>query len=347
MLRRSVRHGAALALAAVALTALTSGPVKASGLPPGVQALIEGAKKEGEVTVYGRTLKPSAVRAFSKRLNAFYGFPIKLNMGGGFHTKKAAEAALAIKNKVPTGFDVFWTSYSTSVRLERSGVVQKVDWVKELGIPASLRASEYGIKSHDVSLCFVTYNTNLVKDSEAPRSWDDLLDPKWKGRIAMPRSPSPWIYLATAVGEEKATAMLTEFMAKGQGKMMARFPDVRAKVLTGEFALAIGTDAFKQMRQGAPVKMAPIDPIALSNWSFYLMSDTKSPNLAKLWAYWITTADGQQALNEIDGTGFVTTEGNDLNKLAAGKKIGWLTREYVQENGLRLRKKFGKIMGLR
>ena len=85
--------------------------------------------------MYGRTLKPSAVRAFSKRLNAFYGFPIELNMGGGFHTKKAAEVALAIKKGVPTGFDVFWTSYSTSVRLERSGAVQKVDWVKELGHP--------------------------------------------------------------------------------------------------------------------------------------------------------------------------------------------------------------------
>ena len=347
MVPRSIRRAGVLGLAAAALTTMAAGPIKATDLPPGVQALIAGAKKEGELTIFGRTLKPSAVRAFSKRLNAFYGFPIKLNMGGGFHTSKAAEVALAIKKGVPTGFDVFWTSYNTSVRLERSGAVQKVDWVKELGIPSALRASEYGIKSHDVSLSFVTYNTNLVKDSEAPRSWDDMLDPKWKGRIAMPRSPSPWVYLTSALGEEKVTALLAEFMAKRQGKMMPRFPDVRAKVLTGEFALAIGTDAFKQIRQGAPVKMAPIDPIALSNWSFYLMADTKSPNLARLWAYWIASADGQKALDEIDGTGFATTEGNDLNKLAAGKKIGWLTREYVQKNGARLSKKYGKIMGLR
>ena len=347
MLPRTIRYAGVLALAGAALATIAAAPAVARDLPPAVQALVEGARKEGEITVFGRTMKPSAVRAFSKRLNAFYGFPIKLNMGGGFHTTKAAEVALAIKNGVPTGFDVFWTSYNTSVRLERSGAVQKVDWVNELGIPAALRASEYGVKSHDVSLCFVTYNTSLVKDSEAPRTWDDLLDPKWRGRIAMPRSPSPWIYLTTALGEEKVTAMLTEFMAKGQGKMMPRFPDVRAKVLTGEFALSIGTDAFKQIRQGAPVRMAPIDPIALSNWSFYLMADTKRPNLAKLWAYWIATDDGQQALNEIDGTGFVTTKGNGLNQLAAGKKIGWLTREYVQENGARLSKKYGKIMGLR
>ncbi len=179
------RMGAtALVAGAAALAGLSAGGLvsnaSAAELPQGVQALIAGAKKESQLVIFGRTLKPTAVRGFTKRVSAFYGFPIKLKMGGGLHTTKAAEVALAVKKGVPTGFDVFWTSYNTSVRLERSGALRKFDWVKELGVPPATRASEYGVKSHDVSLAFVTYNTNLVKDADAPRVWDDLLDAKWK-----------------------------------------------------------------------------------------------------------------------------------------------------------------------
>ena len=326
---------------------IPAGTAHAAELPAAVKALIAGAKKEGEVNIYGRTLKPSFVRAFTKRISAFYGFPIKLNMVGGLHSTKAAEVELAIKNRVPTGIDVFWTSYATAVRLERSGVLTKFDW-SSIGIDSAFKASEYGVKSHDVSLAFITYNTNLVQAKDAPRAWDDLLDPKWKGRIAIPRSPGSWIYVTAALGEDKTTLLLKDLMTKQGAKILPRFPDVHARVVSGEFALGVGVDAFKLIRKGAPVKMAPMDPLALSNWAFYMMKDIRHPNVAKLWAYWIAaTADGKKALDEVDGTGFVSTRGSEISKLAQGKKVAWLTREYVQKNGRRLAMKYGKIMGLR
>ncbi len=324
----------------------TAGIAGAAELPASVKALIAGAKKEGEVNIFGRTLKPSAIRAFNKRINAFYGFDVKLNMAGGFHTSKAAEIQLAVKKGVPTGIDVFWTSYATAFRLERAKALKKFDW-STLGIDPALKASEYGVKSHDVSLCFVSYNTNLVKESEAPKSWDDLLDPKWRGRIAMPRSPASWIYITVALGEKKTEQLLDGLMNKQEVKRLAKFSDVRTRVANGEFAIGIGTDAFTLIRKGAPIKMAKMNPMGLSNWAYYMMVDVEHPNLAKLWAYWITTLDGQKALAEVDGTGFTTSAGAPIADLVSGVKIGWLTRDYMKKNGRRLIKKYAKMMKIR
>ena len=344
MLRSVVARLLIVTVAAGAI--LVSREAVAAELPPAVKALIAGAKKEGEVNIFGRTMKPVDVRAFNKRINAFYGFKVKLNLAGGLHTTKAAELQLAVKKGAPTGLDVFWTSYATAVRMERAGVLRKFDWAT-LGIDPKIKASDYGVKSHDVSLAYVSYNTNLVKASEAPTKWNDLLNPKWRGRIAMPRSPASWVYMTVALGEEKTTQLLTDLINKQGVKRLARFADVRTRVASGEFAIGIGTDAFKLVRKGAPIKMAKMEVLGLSNWAFYMMTDVEHPNLAKLWAYWITTPDGQKALSEIDGTGFATSAGAPLNALVKGAKVGWLTREYMIKNGRRLIGKYAKIMKIR
>ena len=97
----------------------------------------------------------------------------------------------------------------------------------------------------------------------------------------------------------------------------------------------------------APIKMAKVGPMGLSNWAFYMLKDVQHPNLAKLWAYWITTPNGQKALADIDGTGFTTSAGAPIAELSKGKKIGWLTRDYMKKNGRRLIKKYAKIMKIR
>lgn len=339
-------RGAAIALFGLALVG-TPHIAAARDLPAAVKALVAGAKKEGQVKIYGRTLAPAQVRAFSKAISDFYGFPIKLNMSGGLHTAKAAELALALKKGAPTGIDVFWTSYNTGVRLENANAIMAYDWIKELGLDPSLKTGPYTIRSHDISLCYISYNTNLIKPDQAPRSYDDLLNPKWKGRIAMPRSPAPWVFLASAMDEEKVAKLLIALRGKQKAKMLPRFGDVRARVMSGEFAIGIGTDVFSLQRKGAPVAMAPADPMPLASWSTHIMKDVKSPNLAKLWGYFTTTDEGKAALDRIAGLNAVTTKGTDLWKLGQGKRVVIQSKEWVIKNNTRLTKKFAKLMKIR
>ena len=183
-----------------ALLALASGPsiARATDLPDAVKRLVPLAQKEGKVVVFGTTMNPRKVATINKSFNAFYGAKIKVVQIGGRHTRKWVEVARALKNNVPTGLDLFWTSSPGA--LVHDGSLIKFDWVKEFGLAANLRQGGYGIKTHDSYLTMVTINTNLVKSGDEPRSYNDLLDPKWKGRIAAPRSPSPWVnfHLPTA-----------------------------------------------------------------------------------------------------------------------------------------------------
>ena len=333
--------------AAVLILGMTASGISAAEIPTSVKALFPAAQAEGTLFVFGRSVKPRQNKAFQKAISKFYGFTIKLKMKGGSHNQKAAQVMLSVKNNVPTNIDIFWTSYNTSVRLEKANAFRKFDWTGTFGLPKTLKSSEYGLRSHDVSLFLVSYNTKQVKAADRPKSYEDLLNPKWKGKIAMPRTTTPWIYLTRAIGEDKATSLLTRILDKQNVKILPRFSNIRSAVASGEFAIGIGSDAFVQIRKGAPVAHAKMTPMPVSAWGFHILKDAKNPNLAKLWGYWIATPDGQNALKTIDALARVTTEGGELWKLAQNNEIKTLTRAYIAKNGKRLSIKYKKIIGIR
>ncbi len=163
----------------------------------------------------------------------------------------------------------------------------------------------------------------------------------------MPRTTSTWIYLTRAIGEERTTKLLKGIMEKQNVMILPRFSNIRSAVASGEFAIGLRSDSFIQIRKGAPVAHAKMTPMPVSPWGFHILKDAKNPNLAKLWGYWITTANGQNALKTVDALARVTTEGGELWKLAQNNEIKTLSREFVAKNGRRLSKKYRKIIGIR
>ena len=316
----------------------------AGTLPENVKKLVPGAKKESQLVVFGRSVTPVQNAAFQKAISEFYGFPIKLKMMGGLHTAKSSEIIKTVKAGAPTGLDLFWTSYAMSVRMEKAGVFQKYDWTGQLSIPGTLKSSDWGLQTHHVSLFMITYNTKKLNPADAPKSYNDLLNPKFKGKIGIPRSPAVWIYLEGALGAEKTEALCKNLLAKQDIKFIVRFPDVRARVVSGEFPVVVGADSFINIRKGAPVAHAKMSPIPLAPWGLHILKDAKSPNLAKLWGYWLTSPDGQKVLHDVSGLSLATTEGSDMWKLTHDIEKVYLSREYFAKNGLRILKKFAKIL---
>jgi iron(III) transport system substrate-binding protein len=329
---------------AAALLFFVTGPAMAqkANLPEAVKKLIPAAQKEGTATIFGTTLNPRKVATINKSFNAFYGTDIKLIQTGGRHTRKRVEVARALKNNVPTGLDLFWTSSPRA--LVDSGSVTKFDWTKEFGLPASLKSGEYGIKTHDSYLTMVTINTNLVKPGDEPKTYDDLLDPKWKGKIAAPRSPSPWVNFSYAVGEKKAVSFLQHLIKKQELKLLPRYPDVRSRVIGGEFAIGIGTDAWAEIRKGAPVKHPNLDIVILSARAAYIVRDAKHPNVAKLWGYWVVSKEGQKTIHDVRGYSLISTKGTDMHNYVKGKKIHELSYDWSLKNTGRLTKVFRQVL---
>jgi iron(III) transport system substrate-binding protein len=311
-------------------------------MPEAVKKLIKPAQAEGEATVFGTTMNPRQVAMMNKGFNTFYGTNIKLNQVGGRHTRKRVEVIRALKNKVPTGLDLFWTSSPRA--LIGGDAIVKFDWAGEFGVPKNLMEGEYGIKTHDSYLTLVTINTNLVKGADEPKSYDDLLDPKWQGRIAMPRSPSPWAYFTYAFGEEKAQKYLETLLRKQQAKTLPRYPDVRSRIIGGEFAIGLGTDAWAEIAKGAPVKHPDIDTVILAARGAYIVKDAKAPNIARLWGYWVVSPAGQKTIHDVRGYSLVSSKSGYMYDYIQGKKVIDIPYDWRMKNEARLSKKFRAVL---
>ena len=327
--------------------ALAQGAAK--NLPPGVTALLAEAKAEGyTATIYGQSLNPEQNADFSKRMAAFYGVPVDLKMISGLHPQKATQIIQGAKMGADSGIDIFWTGSAIAGTLERGGVVAPFDWVKAFGLDESMRWGEHGLRAHDGTLATVIYNTNLIKPDEAPKSYEDLArNPKWKGRIALPRAPNVFIYISYAIGDEPAQRLLKDLMEKQDAKILPTYPDVRNRVISGEFAIGVGIDAFLLERKGAPVAHASIEPAVLTPWGFWLMKDAKKPATGKLFAYWATTPEGQKALSDINATALFTTTGSELAKLTEGHKVVLVPHDFMVDILPERLPAYGAIMGIR
>lgn len=332
---RGVALGVAFALSA-------SMPAGAANLPDAVKTLIQPAQKEGKALVWGTTLNPRQIAELNKAFNGFYGTKIKIGHVGGRQDIKAKQMAFAFKKGVPTGADVFWTPVPKSL-IDANALVP-MNWVKEFGIDPSLQMGKFGLKTHHSTSLFMTLNTNLIKPGEGPKKYEDLLDPKWRGKIAIPRSAFPWFLFSYAYGEEKATKMLNGLLTSQKAKLLPRYHDVLARVVGGEFAIGMATDSFTNIEKGAPVRHANLDAVVVNSAGAFILADSKSKNVAKLWGYWAVSNEGQKALERVRGYSLVSTKGSKLHEYTKSRKVHRVPLGWRMKNQGRLVGKYVKMI---
>src|SRR6266852_2237514 len=178
--RRDVLKGTGVVLAATAF----STRVMASAPPPEpvTPALIEAAKKEGQVIYYTSTDLPVAEK-IAKAFEAKYsGIAVRVERTGAERVFQRIGQeyssnihAVDVVNSSDAAHFIVW---------KRDGIL--APYVPEdvaLHYPAEHKDPDGLFASWRVWLSVIGYNTGLVKPEEAPKSFADLLDPKWKGKI--------------------------------------------------------------------------------------------------------------------------------------------------------------------
>ena len=154
----------------------------------------------------------------------------------------------------------------------------------------------------------IWYNTTLVKADEIT-SWDSLLDPKWKGKIAIldPRSPgsgeSTWAFLWRIKGEAYLTKLAAQEMLVGRN-----LRQLGENVARGKSAISLGLSYYTYLpfiKAGLPVK--PISNIkegyyaASGSGNVVLLKNPPHPNAAKVFLNWLLSTDGQTRLTKALG----------------------------------------------
>jgi iron(III) transport system substrate-binding protein len=153
----------------------------------------------------------------------------------------------------------------------------------------------------------VGWNTKLVPAGQEPRSFEDLADPKWKGKLAMELSDFDWYmslhtYLTTKKGmsDTQADDLFRRLVANAK---VVKGHTVMGELLSaGQFAVALSiyshTVDKAAHEDGAPVAFRPIvTPVILRPNGAGLMRDAKHPAAALLWMDWALT-EGQKPIAE-------------------------------------------------
>ncbi len=152
--------------------------------------------------------------------------------------------------------------------------------------------------SRRASIAFVGgYNTKLIAAADAPKRYEDLADPQWKGRLAVEASDANWLMqLAAIMGEDKAIKLFRDIVARN-GMSVRRGHSLLANLVpTGEVPLALTLYGYRveQLKQeGAPVEILYLPPVIGLPTGTGIVRRAPHPHAAALLADFFLT-DGQR-----------------------------------------------------
>ena len=196
----------------------------------------------------------------------------------------------------PSG-DLFWGSLEHANTAYDEGIV--VDWSppEADAYPDDLKGSFYVVT--DFTYHGVAWNTNNVSADEAPTSFDDLVDPRWKGRIiAEPRIATQLTALAAHrfASDEEARAY-AEGLAANDVTFIPRYPTLVQGLASGEYDVCFNCNAYNTydlIQEGAPIQFMETEAMALPDAQMIFV-DPLHPYGAMLMARWMISVDGQEA----------------------------------------------------
>jgi len=218
-----------------------------------IQRLTDGAKREGALTIYTSAqtndLGP-VVEAFEKK----YGVRVTVwRAGSEAVLTRAIQESRAGRHTV----DVVETNGPELESLHREQILQRVSSPHQgdLIAPAVLPHGEWvGTR---LNVFVQAYNTKLVKKEELPKTWEDLRDSRWKGRLGIEQEDSDWLAgIINELGEERGTRLFRDIVAANGISVRKGHTLLTQLVASGEVPLALTVYNYKaeQLRaQGAPI----------------------------------------------------------------------------------------------
>jgi iron(III) transport system substrate-binding protein len=301
----------ALALAAAAAAVATSfGSARAQTAPDILsyrgpdreQKLIEGARKEGQVVLYSAMIVNQALRPLADKFGKKYPF-VKIT----YWRADSEDIAQKISAEVRADNVVADVLEGTGVGEQAVGanLVQPYYTPVVATYPERYRDPAGMWAPTRLSYFGMAYNTKLVPADRVPKSYDDLLDPQWKGKMAWrigSASGTPLFLtnLRLAWGEERANAYfdkLKEQKIVNFGSGSAR--TLVDRVIAGEYPIALNIFAHHPLiskGKGAPVNAQLMDPVASTAATMGVVRGAKHPHAALLLIDFILSKEGQETL---------------------------------------------------
>lgn len=169
------------------------------------------------------------------------------------------------------------------------------------GIPKEFKDSKGRWTGYDHNYYVLAYNTKMVTKAELPRRYEDLLEPKWKGKILMDEGDHSWYgALIGAWGKEKTDAFMKK-LAEQDIQWRRGHTLLLQLVAAGEAPLGMpyANSTERMKRQGAPVDWVDtFKPIVTGLNYIGISAKSKNPNTAKLFVDFMLSRHGQEIIRD-------------------------------------------------
>lgn len=270
---------------------LSSGPAAAQPVN------VEAAKKEGPIVVYGAQV-PQAMEGVNKGFEKKYG--IKVDYWRGSSTQ-VAERALSEFRAGKPGYDVVEGNRGVQLIMRDEGLFAKFIPPSSDKFPAKFKEKDGMITPWRALPISILYNTEIVKANEVPKTLDELLSPKWTGKISM---PDPTRHTTTAqflwnLSKFKGDKWLdyVKALAKQKPILVESLAPVTTTIIKGEAAVGIAYIKYVKQYKG-PVSYVLMDKYLTDPNYMSLSAKTTRSNAAKLYIDFICSAEGQKLTAE-------------------------------------------------
>ena len=319
--RRQVIQAGVASLGAMSLGSLQAQPsAAATGALAALtgaerqKRLAEGARKEGVVSIY-TSMPQDDMGALTSAFEAKYGVKAKVWRSG---SEKILQRGLLEAKANRFEVDVFETNSPEMEVLSREKILIAANspFLNEL-IPQAIPAHKEWIATR-LNIFTCAYNTKLVRKEELPKTYADLLDPKWKGKLSVEADDSDWLAeTVMKMGEEKGIALFKEIARKNVISVRKGHTLLANMVASGEVPMALTLYNYKieQMKNsGAPVDWFALDPTIARPNANGVARSAPHPHAALLFQDFELT-EGQLILGKRDFIPTSTKVPSNLNKM--------------------------------
>ena len=312
--------------------------VFAADAPKTLKELVEAAKKETTIRAMWSASSLNGGKGFAQvvaAMNKMYGTNLKPKFTPGpSMTRMIGNLTREMKAGQPASTDVLWGNSGGVLQASKIGLTSSFPWMAYLGRPMLKAEPGFdpvgpkGVALASAStLVGITYNSDVVKGDDIPKSMLDVLHPKWKGKIGS--TPYAAGLREFAMDDLLGVEVMTDYTKKLSKHIGGLFRcGSMDKLTSGEFAMLVfscGDQYVNQAkRTGIPLGYALVKEAVVSHTRYGSVPvHSQAPNAAALFVAYLHTPEGQKWMWEQNGLDFhLYPESNQRKALQVPKDQG-------------------------
>jgi iron(III) transport system substrate-binding protein len=271
-----------------------SAPSRAADADGQQRLLIESARKEAKMIFY-TSVETEFARSLTSAFESKYPF-IKTDIFRSTHDKILSRMNIERQTSTYVA-DVVSVGEFETYHMQKKGFLQPYKSPNAAVYPEGFKdPNGYWTDLYD-NLIVTAYNTNRVKRDELPKRWEDLLHPRWKGRMVLDQNEDRWFANMIHFMGEKRGIEFMQALAKQEVAIRSGRSLITQLLSAGEFDLQIVAYWYRpylMKKQGAPVDWLGLEPAIVALHPISIVERAPHSSAARLFIDFALSDEGQR-----------------------------------------------------